>query len=415
MQGDPDAVARLHAEYRTLLARVEDLRRQRNEWADKIPTLPRGGDEQEAAKQAAKALKGELRELEAELRDVQEARQAAALALPNSTHPATPVGPESAAVRVSTFGTHPPPFHPDNNDTSPSLWAPRDHLELCTLHGGLVDFEGGARVAGPKFVVLRRDAALMEIGLVSWSLRELAARGFTPTLVPDVCRLDMVEACGFNPRGPESQTYVLDGESMALAGTAEIPLAGLAAGRVFRADELPHRVAGFSHAFRREAGAGGATSRGLYRLHQFSKVEMFVHCAPADADVELQALVDVQCELLSMLGLHGQVLEMPTEELGASAHRKLDVEVWMPGRGAYGEVCSASDCSDYQARRLNTQFVADEDGGGRQFVTTLNATALAIPRVILAVLETHQQQDGSVMLPGPLAETLGKEIIRAPQ
>jgi seryl-tRNA synthetase len=197
-----------------------------------------------------------------------------------------------------------------------------------------------------------------------------------------------------------------------LIGTAEIPLAGLALNQTFETNELPFRTVGFSHAFRREAGSRGAQSKGLYRLHQFSKVEMFIHCTHNQADNELQNMIDIQCDLLNQLGLHGRVLQMPTEELGASAHRKLDVEVWMPGRNEYGEVCSASDCTDYQSRRLNTQYIdRSEKSKKKQFVSTLNATAMAIPRVMLAILETHQVEDGTVKVPAPMIPFIGKDTI----
>jgi seryl-tRNA synthetase len=239
-----------------------------------------------------------------------------------------------------------------------------------------------------------------------------------PTLVPDVCKVEMIEACGFNPRGPESQVYTIHENNndnknyLGLIGTAEIPLAGLALNQTFETNELPFRTVGFSHAFRREAGSRGAQSKGLYRLHQFSKVEMFIHCTHNQADNELQNMIDIQCDLLNQLGLHGRVLQMPTEELGASAHRKLDVEVWMPGRNEYGEVCSASDCTDYQSRRLNTQYIdRSEKSKKKQFVSTLNATAMAIPRVMLAILETHQVEDGTVKVPAPMIPFIGKDTI----
>jgi len=287
---------------------------------------------------------------------------------------------------------------------------------------GFVDFEAGAKVVGSKWAFFCGDLALLELALVTWSMNRLAASGFVPTLVPDVCRVEMLEACGFSPRGRESQTFFLgDGgdsgdDDLALVGTAEIPLAGMAAGKVFDESELPSRVAGFSHAFRREAGSRGAKARGIYRLKQFSKVEAFVHCTQTQAPEIMDELVDLQVELLSSLNLSGRVLEMPTEELGASAHRKIDIEVWMPGRsgGAFGEVCSASDCTDYQSRRLNTRFLPSS-GGKRQFPSTINATGLAIPRVMLAILETHQQEDGSISLPGVLAELLGKDKLVPPK
>ena len=421
--GNPYKVLELHESYRNVLAKVEMRRRERNEWASKIPQL------QDVAKAEAvtraKALKNELQSLEIRLKQAKEALQAEALLLPNTTHPDVPIGPEDAAIEIGKFGTLP--------SFAKFEHGPKDHIELCRQHNFL-DFEAGTTITGPKFAVLRGDLAMLELGLISWSMQELASRGFLPTLVPDLCRIDMIEACGFNPRGPESQIYGIEDDNLGLVGTAEIPLAGLEAGRVFQENELPSRVVGFSHAFRREAGARGAQSKGLYRLHQFSKVEMFVHCTMEQANKELEQLVDIQCDLLEQLGLHGRVLQMPTEELGASAHRKMDVEVWMPGRNEFGEVCSASDCTDYQSRRLNTQYyintakqsksIADKNENGtasqrnnkkkkaKEFASTLNATAMAVPRVMLAMLETHQLPNGTIQVPDVMKKFLGgKDVI----
>ena len=428
--GDPILVNQLHQIHRDILLQVETMRRERNEWSSKIPTLQ--GNEKKNAVLRAKEIKSDLQKLEIKLKEAKQQLQSKALELPNTTHPDTPVGSEDQAVEKNIFGTFPTFDH----------FEPKDHLELCQKHN-LIDFEAGTIITGPKFAVLRGDLAMLELGLIAWSMQQLAAKRFVPTLVPDLCRLEMIEACGFNPRGPESQIYGIDGnDGLGLIGTAEIPLAGLAAGRTFQEDELPSRVVGFSHAFRREAGSRGAQSKGLYRLHQFSKVEMFVHCTLEQADHELEQLVSIQCELLQSLGLHGRVLEMPTEELGASAHRKMDVEVWMPGRNEYGEVCSASDCTDYQSRRLDTQYVVrknnidnntDQEEGDihethtnknnkknkknkknqktKLFTSTLNATAMAVPRVMLAILETHQQSDGAIKVPEPMISFLGKEYI----
>ena len=437
--GNPSKVVALHESYRHALAKVEVQRRERNTWSRKIPTLQ--GDDKTLAIQRAKDLKRTLQDLEQQLRQAKINLHEEALLIPNVTHPNTPVGAEDKAIETRTFGER-RLFDPDFNQGN----GPKDHLDLCQQHG-LIDLESGTNITGPKFAVLRGDLAMLEIGLIAWTMSMLGSKGYLPTLVPDVCKMDMIEACGFNPRGPESQIYAIQETSststsstsssttqLGLIGTAEIPLAGLELDRVFETEELPSRVVGFSHAFRREAGARGSKSRGLYRLHQFSKVEMFVHCTKEQTDQELEQMVALQCDLLEQLGLHGRVLQMPTEELGASAHRKLDVEVWMPGRNEYGEVCSASDCTDYQSRRLNTQYVDRKDrtsnkeseherrengGGGetvkntgtKHFASTLNATAMAVPRVMLAILETHQQADGTILVPPPMRPFLGKSII----
>lgn len=386
--------------------------------------------------------------LEPRLAAAKAALLSAALQLPCDSHPDAPVGPEAAARVVATHGA------PRTFD-----FPPRDHLELGRLLG-LFDFGAGAAIAGSGFVVLRGDGVLLELALVQWALARAAAAGFALVAPPDVARADLVEGCGFNPRSSSavaaspaaadaaaapllpSQVYSVAASDLCLAGTSEVALAGLHAGALLPAATLPAAYAAVSHCFRREAAAGGARDRGLYRLHQFTKVELFAFVAPdgdgggdgggggvraaATSDAMLRRLVDLQASLMAELGLHFRVLDMPTEELGQAAYRKFDVEAWMPcratggssgdgggggGVGAFGEVSSASNCVDYQARRLNIRYRAGQNDN--RFVHTLNATACAVPRVMLALLETHQRADGSVDIPPALRPFLGgRDVLR---
>lgn len=258
---------------------------------------------------------------------------------------------------------------------------------------------------------LRGAAALLELALIQWALSRAAAAGFAPHTTPDLVRSVGVEKCGFAPRAANTQVYSVEGSDLCLTGTAEIPLALLHADCALPEASLPLRLAGFGHCFRTEAGAAGAGTRGLYRLHQFSKVELFVVCAPHQSDALHAELLEFEAGLFSELGLHCRVLDMPACDLGAPAYRKFDVEAWMPGLGRWGEISSASNCTDFQARRLGTRYRPAGSAGdprpGLRHCHTLNATACAVPRMIIALLETHQRADGSVDVPAALQPFLG--------
>jgi seryl-tRNA synthetase len=347
-----------------------------------------------------------------------------ALKLPNIAHADAPVGDEDASRIVVQVG-------------EPRVFGfrPRSHIEIGARHRWF-DFEAGTAVSGPKFVFLRREAVLLEMALVQWALNELQSRGFELTLPPDVVHTSTAAACGYQPRGVASQVYTLsshgvgdtrsshddsDEQSLCLVGTSEIPLTAQFAGRVLDASRLPLRCAAFGHCFRAEAGAGGLAAGGLYRLHQFSKVEMVVLANAKHSDAVLEELVHIQRDLYASLGLSFRfvvefwcervsdrararsIRDMATGDLGAAAQRKFDLEAWMPSRNAWGELCSASNCTDYQSRRLNVRASDTTQQGARpEYVHTLNATAMAAPRVMLALIEQHQTADGRVAVPAPL-------------
>jgi seryl-tRNA synthetase len=364
----------------------------------------------------------------------------AALQIPNATSPLAPGGNDAEVVAV--VGERPAPGT-----------VPLSHLDLAERHS-LLDFESASRAVGSKFVYLKNEAALLELALTSWAVEFACQRGFTPVVCPDLVRPSFVEACGFAPRtgtpegpsgGEASQIYRVKGASdaeLCLAATAEIPLAGMYAGRTLQREDLQGggiRTVGVSHCFRTEAGAAGEATKGLYRLHQFTKVELFCVALPEESEAALDDICGLQREMYEALGLHFRVLNMPRHELGAAASRKLDVEAWMPsrlaeddsvsdgsdgpddstaerlGRGAYGEICSASNCTDYQSRRLGIRYVDRARGGdtarkkGRRtaFAHTLNGTACAVPRVLLAILENFQLADGRVEIPHVLRPFMG--------
>jgi len=387
---DVDSVVRLHCAQKALRSEVGDLRAERNQLSK-----GKGGASAEGRQRGAE-LKSTLARLEGALSGAEAELAAEAQHLPNWTHERTPEGGEEAAVVVGEGGSK----------RRFEGFEPRDHTALLESLG-MADFESATTIAGTKFAILTGQGALLELALVSWAMHEAAKRGFAPMLVPDLVRSSVVQACGFNPRGEHTQTYKLDESELVLAATAEAPVAGSWAGRRLGAAAAPVRQVAFSHCFRTEVGSRGAALKGLYRLHQFSKVELFTVCAPPDSEAEHARLRALSEELLSELGLHWRALEMPSAELGASAYRKWDVEAWMPGRGEYGEVSSISNCTDFQARRLDVRH-------GAGFAHTLNGTALAVPRVMLSLLETHQRVDGSVAVPSPLQRWLQCDTIEPP-
>ena len=288
-------------------------------------------------------------------------------------------------------------------------FQPKNHLELGKLLD-IIDFRGGAWTTGNKFYFLKNEGAFLELALVNYTLEILSKEGFQTFLTPDLARLEIIDGIGYVPRGPETQIYKIENENLGLIATAEITLGGLFRDKVIEEDKLPLKLAGVSHCFRREAGAYGKASKGLYRVHQFTKVEMFIFSLPEASEKILNYLVDMEVKIFSDLGIPFRVVDCCTGDLGSSAYRKFDLEAWMPGENKWGEITSASNCTDYQARNLNIKFRRH----GRkkaEFVHTLNATALAVGRTMIALLENFQEADGSVIIPKVLQKWIGKEKI----
>jgi len=395
VDADPHRVVELYDSRNQLLQKSEALRRRRNENAGAMKQkLPQ--DARQSLIEEGKRLKEELAGLEGELARVEEELNREAARLPNLSHPDAPVGDGEGDNReLKRWGT--PAALP---------FPVKDHLELA-LSLDLVDFETAARVSGPKFYYLRNEAVLLEIALTRLALDMLQREGFTLTITPDIAREEIVEGIGFNPRGEESNIYTVEGTGACLVGTAEITLGGYFAGQILNREDLPIRMAGLSHCFRREAGAAGQYSKGLYRVHQFSKVEMFVFCRPDQSEAMHAALLELEERFFQALEIPYRVVDTCTGELGGPAYRKFDLEAWMPGRGDagdWGEVTSASNCTDYQARRLGIRY---KEEGRSVFVHMLNGTAVAISRALIALLENHQRQDGSIDIPEALAAYTG--------
>ncbi|MDP9405824.1 MAG: serine--tRNA ligase, partial [Actinomycetota bacterium] len=345
-----------------------------------------------------KRVSARLAELGPVADDVERQLQAALATLPNLPHPDAPDGDrDEDAVELATFGVK-PAFD----------FAVRDHVQLGEALG-LIDIPRAVKVSGSRFAYLLGDAVMLELALVRYALDVLTARGFTPVVPPVLTRADALFGTAFLPTG-EEQLYRVPDDDLYLVGTSEVPLAGLHMDEILAAEDLPLRYAGFSTCFRREAGTYGKDTRGIFRVHQFDKVEMFSFVAPEVSQDEHERLRDTQAEILTSLGLHGRVVDIAVGDLGASAARKYDLEVWLPGQQAYRELTSASNCTDYQARRLRCRYRAGE--GETRPVHTLNGTAVAVGRTLIALLETHQRADGTVAVPEPLQRWLGTDHLR---
>ncbi|KAJ9057532.1 seryl-tRNA synthetase [Entomophthora muscae] len=338
----------------------------------------------------AQALKVQIQEKEDLLSQTEKLALNLASAIPNFTHPSAPIGNQETARELKIVNQR------KYNDTN------REHVELCLQHK-MVNFSSAAQVSGAKFYYLENDGALLEMTLTQIAMLEAVKAGFTPTLTPDVVREDVVAACGFNPRDPvHNQTFKVSfpgHPDLCLAATSEIPLAAYNLNAILEKQTLPSKKAGLSHCFRAEAGSTGSESRGLYRVHQFTKVELFAFTAPEDSEKITNEILAFQERFFSSLGLHYRVLEMPTEELGASAFQKYDIEAWLPGQNRWGEISSTSNCTDYQSRRLNIRMPKDPKTGKVEFVHTVNGTGCAIPRIIVAIVEQYQDKDGRIAIP----------------
>jgi seryl-tRNA synthetase len=357
--------------------------------------------ERDAHVAEGRRLKEEVAGLEKQLADEREALQALMLAIPNFLHPDSPQGGEADFRELRRVG-EPRKFE----------FQPLDHMALNEKLD-LFDFEAGAKVSGQKWYFLKNEAVLLELALQRMALDCVMRAGFVPFATPDVARKEIVDGLAFSPRGAETQIYSLAGTDLDLIGTAEITLGGIHADALLDEADLPLRMGGISHCFRTEAGSAGRESRGLYRVHQFSKVEMFAIVRPEDSEAMHDEIVAVEERILQALEIPYRVIDIAAGDLGAPAYRKFDIEGWMPmrgGAGDYGELTSASNCTDYQARRLKTRF-RRADAKKNEFVHTLNGTAIAVPRTIVAILENHQRSDGSVAIPAALQSYLGLERI----
>jgi seryl-tRNA synthetase len=374
-----DEALELDERRRALLPELEDLRARKNAASRQIGELQRSGADASEAIAEVKGVSARERELDDELRSVEERRTEVLLALPNLPDPSA--APEDEVIR----------------EVGESGRSGRNHVELLGEH---LDMERAARVSGSRFAYLKGPLVRLELALVQWALGLLEERGFVPVIPPVLVREQALVGTGMLP-DTEQQIYRVPEDELYLAGTSEVPLASLHAGEILAGDELPSRYAGFSPCFRREAGAAGKDTQGLFRVHQFDKVEMFAFVEPEDSPEEHERLLAIEEEILGTLGIPYRVVNIAVTDLGASAAKKYDLEAWLPGQERFRELTSCSNTTDFQARRLDIRYRPGE-GQAVRHAHTLNGTAVAVGRTIIAIVENHQGDDGSVEIPEPL-------------
>ena len=400
MTADADKVVELFDKRTELITALQVLQTERNENAKSM----KGKLEPEVRQkliEEGKALKEKISAMEKELSEAEALLDEAGRQIPNMAHPDAPVGKvDTENLEVKQVGKV-PQFD----------FEPKDHVQLAS-ELDLVDFDEAAKVSGPKFYYLKNEAVFLEQAVVMYALNILRKHGFTPFITPDVAKAEILQGIGFNPRGNESNVYCIEEEGTCLVATAEITLGGYHSGEILDKAKLPLKYCGLSHCFRREAGAAGQFSKGLYRVHQFTKLEMFVYCTPEESDAIHEQLRQIEEEIFQGLKIPFRVVDTCTGDLGAPAYRKWDLEAWMPGRngGDWGEVTSTSNCTDFQARRLNVRF--KDDDGKNKYVHMLNGTAVAVSRVLVAILENYQNADGSITVPEVLVPFCGFDVIK---
>ena len=404
MTADADKVVELFDKRTALVTKLQGLQQKRNENAQAMKQKldPEKRNELIAA---GKAIKDEITSVEAETKETEAALEEAARQIPNMVHPDAPVGKlDTENLEVKKVGT------PRKFD-----FEPKDHVQLGESLD-IIDFDRGTKVSGPKFYYLKNEAVFLEQALIMYALNTLRKHNFQMFITPDVAKEEVLKGIGFNPRGNESNVYSIEEEGTCLVATAEITLGGYHSGEILDKSKLPLMYCGLSHCFRREAGAAGQFSKGLYRVHQFDKVEMFAYATPEQSDEIHEKLRQIEEEIFTGLGIPFHVVDTCTGDLGAPAYRKWDLEAWMPGRadeahpdGDYGEVTSTSNCTDFQARRLNVKY--RDDDGKNKYVHMLNGTAIAVGRAMLALIENYQNEDGSVTIPEVLVPFCGFDKI----
>jgi seryl-tRNA synthetase len=385
-----DEALELDERRRALLPELEDLRARKNQASKRIGELQRSGEDASEAIAETRGLSDREKELDEELRAVEERRTTVLLSLPNLADP-TAADEDEVLREVGDSGK-----------------TGRNHVELL---GSNLDMESAARVSGSRFAYLKGPLVRLELALVQWALSQLEERGFTPVVPPVLVREQALVGTGMLP-DTEQQIYRVPDDELYLVGTSEVPLASLHADEILAAGELPQRYAGFSPCFRREAGAAGKDTQGLFRVHQFDKVEMFSFVAPEESQAEHERLLSIEEEILQALGIPYRVVNISVTDLGASASKKYDLEAWLPGQERFRELTSCSNTTDFQSRRLDIRFRPAE-GEAPRHVHTLNGTAVAIGRTIIAIVENHQNDDGSVEIPALLHEFGAPQVLES--
>lgn len=388
---DVEALLKKDEERKEYLKKAEDLRSLRNKKSKGKPTPEEIAKMREVGEQIKK-LEGELAVVEKEYKNL-------LLQVPNLTHPETPIGGEEDYKVIYTNKK------PTNFD-----FNPKDHEELM-IQNDLIDFERATKTSGAKFYFTKNNMVRLNIALLNYGMDIATAHGYTLLETPDLAKDEILTGIGFNPRGNETQVYSIENTDLSLVGTAEITVGGYHAGEILDLSKGPKKYVAVSHCFRTEAGSYGRTSKGLYRVHQFTKLEMFVFCKPEDSEKYHQEILDIEKEIVDGLEIPYRVIDIASGDLGGPAYRKFDIEAWMimqggkNDNGGYGEITSTSNCLDYQARRLNIKYKKED--GSNDFVHTLNGTAIVLSRFPIALIENHQQADGTIGLPKTLQKYTG--------
>jgi seryl-tRNA synthetase len=384
-----DELLALDARRRELLPRIEDAQAERNAASKRIGEIKREGGDAEAEITAVGRLRETIDSGKEELEGIEAALRELTLSLPNIPDDDAPDGIEEEDAVVLREVGEVPSFD----------FEPRDHLEIGT-ELDLIDMEAGARLSGSRFAYLKGDLVLLELALVRFAIDVVRAEGHEPVVPPVLVREGALEGTGYFPEARE-QIYEIEKDDLFLTGTSEVALAGLHADQILEADQLPLRYCAFSTCFRREAGAAGRDTRGIFRVHQFDKVEMFSFVAPSESQAEHERLLSIEERILGELEIPYRVVNIPVGDLGAPAAKKYDCEAWIPSQGRYREVTSCSNTTDYQARRLSCRY-RPGDGESPEAVHTLNGTATAVGRTIIALIENRQEADGGFSLPSTL-------------
>ena len=384
-----DELLALDERRRELLPEIEGARSKRKQASEQIGAAKKAGENADEAIAAVKDLKTRMESLDSELEEVESRRQTLALQLPNLPDPDSPDGfTDEDAVMIREVGEKPD-----------FAFEARDHLEICEP-SGMIDMEAGARVSGSRFTYLKGDLVMLELALVRYALETVREFGHEPVIPPVLVREKALYGTGMLPT-ERDQIYEVEKDELFLVGTSEVPLASMHADQILESSELPIRYAAFSPCFRREAGAAGRDTRGIFRVHQFDKVEMFSFVLPEKAKEEHERILSIEERILGELGLPYRVVDIAVGDLGAPAARKFDCEAWIPSQNRYRELTSCSNTTDYQSRRLGCRYRAEPEDAP-QFLNTLNGTAIAVSRTLIAILENHQQENGSVAVPDVL-------------
>lgn len=380
----------LYEEKKTILNEVENLKSERNK---KSKTKPSPAEIEKIRKNNEK-----IKKLELLYGNIDEKFKDLLWRVPNMTHPDSPIGEEKDFKILKKKG-EPKKFG----------FKAKDHLEIMT-DLDMVDFERGTKVSGSKFYFYKNEAVAMNQALINYGLKIVKKHGYSLMETPVLVKDKILEGSGFNPRGEEKQTYKIEGEDLNLIGTAEIPALGYYANEILDLNKGPIKYAALSDCFRTEAGAYGKESRGLYRVHQFKKLELFIFCKPEDSEKLHKELLDIEQKIIDALKIPYRVIDIPSGDLGGPAYKKYDIEAWIPSKNDYGEITSCSNCTDYQARRLNIKYKKAD--GTNDFVHTLNGTAIVLSRFPLVIVENYQQKDGSLKFTPELKKIYGFQSVK---